>query len=297
MQLKELFNVTGSKYRLWAVMGALGFGILGALSTLSITASLFNPAGLFSKPGFFLLSSYGFLAFIVPAYLLYAALLLADPRYRPEQIFILCSLIIPFVTLALGFYWLREFETLRVHSPFISRTGKLGIGLFIFFLVAFETLLIALFRFLLFTRRNRPKKTANEPGKNAAGELTDALSPPKSKALSLRDIYAEAAAAMSIDDMDNSPVPAVFGEPEESSEVTLVEEVPADEASVDKTAYVTAETDEDVEKALAEASAFAAEEAARHGDKGAADAGGKEPSQRKKRRIPYFVPVEGLLKQ
>jgi S-DNA-T family DNA segregation ATPase FtsK/SpoIIIE len=241
------------------------------------------------------------LAFIIPAWLLFAAFLLAEPHYRPEHIFILCSFVIPFFTLAFGLYWIREFETVRVGSPFIAGAGKLGIGFLFFLLAAIEIFLIGFLRFLLFTGRRKfdfGVKAGDELDSQAASDLSA-----KPKSQSLKDIYAAAAAAMSetmpeampeamlYDNFISLPGAAVRDEntfPKEEHE--LPEEL---------TDNTPEETDDDIEKALAEAEAIAEEEAARHE--------GKKPFPEKtslsvrygkgKRGLPYFVPVEGILKQ
>jgi S-DNA-T family DNA segregation ATPase FtsK/SpoIIIE len=104
--------------------------------------------------------------------------------------------------------------------------------------------------------------------------------PPASAACSAAESFQEYTA-----DMPNKRDEIPELEAEEQAERTAEEE-PVDVSG----------TDEDVEKALAEASAYAEEEAARHSGK-KAGAGEKEIQQRKRRSLPYFVPVEGILKQ
>ncbi|MCL2318873.1 MAG: DNA translocase FtsK, partial [Treponema sp.] len=276
--------------------------------------------------------SYGFLAYIIPGYLLYAAFLLAEPRYRPDRIFVLCGLIVPFVTLALGLYWIREFETIKAVSPFSARAGRVGLGFIVFFVTGLEVLLVFLLRFLLFFRGRGNPANGDSRGdlKKRIREITERIPAPKKKSQSLRDIYAEAAASMSPD--ESSVVSAAYAEPTDpaevqpelreageepldeipgeapavysgkEAEVVSIEELPAEEIPDEAIAAeeISPEADDDdVEKALAEASVFAEEEAARHGGKKpqAADSAGKKPAREKKRRLPYFVPVEGILKQ
>ena len=183
------------------IIASLGLGITGVFLGISICAAFFELGAIISIPGSFFVRSYGILAFLIPVYLLYAAFLLADPHYRPEHIFILCALVFPFFTLALGFYWIREFETLRAESSFIARAGKLGIGFFIFFLTSLEVLVIILLRFLLFKagKKTTNEKTAPDEMKLPEDAFTGTPSPVKNKSQSLRDIYAETAAAMSAD--------------------------------------------------------------------------------------------------
>ena len=285
MQPKETHQLPESNYRYWTVFLSLTFGLTGIFLAFSILTALFGLGNAFSAPGAFFIRSYGFLSITIPAYLLYAALLLADSRYKPERIFVLCTLIIPFFTLALGFHWIRQYETLQAEIAFIARAGKVGIGFFIFSLAGLEISVIVLIRYLLFIRGNLPeqekskKKPVDKTGKTGQGKTADTEStypPPKTKSNSLRDIYAEAAAALSAEE---PPLPKSLEEPLTPNSGESRQDNPVDE---------------DVEQALAKAEAHAVEEAARH-EKTGESAGTKAP--KRKRGIPYFVPVEGILKQ
>jgi S-DNA-T family DNA segregation ATPase FtsK/SpoIIIE len=286
-----------SKYRLYAVLCSLALGILGVFLCSSIIAAFFEYGGGFSLPGSLFVRSYGFLAFLIPAWLFYAAYLLADPFYRPDQIFLLCSLALPFFTLSLGIFWIREFETYSVKSVFLSNAGKLGIGLTTFSIAVLEICVIALLRFLLFTRKN--KKTAgiiiNQEADNPAQqEFAEPF--PASGAFTEKPTETQAAEHNGIEPQGTDPQ---IIEPEEIEpqgiELKVAEPEPLALEPFDET-----ETDEDVEKALAEAeahaAAFAEEEAARHGAKksGRKTEGGVIAKMRGR---PYFVPVEGILKQ
>ena len=357
---KESFHLPPSNYRFWVILGSLILGVAGVFFGFSITAAFFDLGTIFSVPGGFFVRSYGLLAFIIPAYLLYAAFLLADPRYRPDRIFILCGVIVPFFTLTVGLYWIREYETLKTESPFIARAGKIGIGFFVFFLAGLEVLLLMLLRSLLFSgnsenkfpgnrgntfsgnRENTTPAVPRRDKKKKVKDLAGKLPSPKIKSQNLRDIYTEAAAAMSAEP-DHPAVPQgdVFAEDGETAPDTSVEELlpvsDGTESAAEATAEAAVETaeasaeaaaeaveepfagevseeitneesgeipggetaiDEDVEKALAEASALAEEEAARHGDKkNAAPSAERKSARERKRRLPYFVPVEGILKQ
>ena len=285
------FRLPQSKYRLWALVGSLGLGLMGIFLGFSITRAFLYP-GVFYGPGSFFVYSYGFLALIIPAFLLYASFILADPKYHPQRILILGCFIIPFFTLALGFYCIREFEILREQSIFIARSGKMGIGFFTFALAAFEILIIIILRFMLFSRK--PGSSIEAEPQNPTQQAPDANQHVKIPASQhLKDIYAEAAAAISADE-NMAAEPEVLEEYVEFSP----SENPAMEFLQSKNSQATVRStvaaDADVEKALAEASAYAAEEAARHEDKKDASEKGVP---KKKRRLPYFVPVEGLLKQ
>ncbi|MDR2133859.1 MAG: DNA translocase FtsK [Treponema sp.] len=289
--------------------------------------ALFDSRGIFAGPGRFFVQAYGLLAFVIPGYLIYAALLLADPRYRPDRIFILSSVTLPFVTLALGFSLIRNFDARAETSLFIAGAGKTGISFIFVILTTLESLLIVFLKSLLFGRAARAKRQENPPSRQKPAGF---LPPPKPK--NLRDIYAEAAAVYA-GSMEPPLAEAVLTgssvgtEPEAAADIPDLEdpleedddfgeaEDAADLEDIDAGTDATACSGEDdnssridgqaqspavepepspagdVEKALAEAAAAAA---IRHG---AAPAGGLSSPYRKKRRGPYSVPVEGILNQ
>jgi S-DNA-T family DNA segregation ATPase FtsK/SpoIIIE len=285
-----------SKYRFYTVVCSLALGILGLALCLSIIAAFFEFGGVFSLPGSFFINSYGFLSFLIPAWLFYAAYLLADPHYRPDQIFLLCGFALPFFTLSLGILWIREFETYSTESAFIANAGKLGIGLATFSIAVLEICVIALLRFLLFTR-NYKKPTDQDlnqqPDIIANQSLPESI--PASGASVESASEPQVVEPQFIEPQVVEPEPALV-EPLET-EPTILKPLPLihpveiigripHQAPLNET-----EPDEDVEKALADAEAQAAEEeAARHGAK-------KGKGITKRKRQPYYVPVEGILKQ
>jgi len=182
--LKNLFQLPQTKYRLWMILGSLGLGTGGVFLGFSLVAAFSNAGTAISFPGDFFVRSYGILAFLIPLYFLYAAFVLADPEYRPKSIFNLACFIIPFFTLSLGFFWIREFESLSMESPVIATVGRVGIGFFVFLLLALELFFIATLRRLLFSRTKGPAKTKQ----NKADLQQGPAAPARSK--SLRDIYA-----------------------------------------------------------------------------------------------------------
>ena len=294
---------------------------MGILLALSIGSSYINPWSTFASAGSFFVHSYGILAFLIPAYLLFAAFILADPVYRPGRIFFLCGFIVPFFTLALGSYWIREFEHIR--SPFLGQIGKLGIGFSVFLLTALETIAIIFLYSVLFVR----KKPRSAPDGNRPARA------PQSPVKKLRDIYAEAAAAVSAEEEalrkqtpwgqdlygamvqgqtmkdrlegqtsgkfaeENLPVAkftpakltaAKFASANETYTVQESSNTPFDDVDDEDE-----DVDEDVEKALAAAEAHSVEEAARHETPQKVAVKG----QTSKRGQTYFVPVDGILKR
>ncbi|MDR1862940.1 MAG: DNA translocase FtsK, partial [Treponema sp.] len=306
---------------LWSV---LGLGIISLFLVYSILSALFDSGGILAGPGRFFVQSYGLLAFIVPGYLIYAAVLLADPRYRPDKIFALSGIIPPFITLALGFSLIRNFDTKAALSPFIARAGKTGISFIFVTLTVTESLIIVSLKSFLFERENKAKRRA--PARRKPVGL---LPPPETKDRKLRGIYAEAAAhpagteaplaaAVVQEEFDapgdipeaENPLPAEaaededadFSNPEEAGDFVNagIEEAgypeeedrpsPAGEPVPKPAGRNEPSSTTDVEKALAEA---AAEAAIRH----AAPPAGLSLPCPKKRRGPYSVPVEGILNQ
>ncbi|MDR1802489.1 MAG: DNA translocase FtsK [Treponema sp.] len=191
------------------MLGSLGLGALGVLLGLSIGSFYVNPWSVLSLPGSFFVHSYGVLAFLIPVYLLFATFILADPVYRPNRIFILGGFIIPFFTIALGFYWIREFETVGAAS-LLGRFGKPGIGFSVFLLTALETAGIISLYSALFGRKKSVGGICGKARRGVHGEVGARSWPepienrlgkaPQSPAEKLRDIYAAAAAAVSAEE-------------------------------------------------------------------------------------------------
>jgi S-DNA-T family DNA segregation ATPase FtsK/SpoIIIE len=327
--LKNFFHIPESKFRRAAVLSSLGLGLISLFLFYSITSALFDSRGILAGPGRFFVQSYGLLALIIPGYLAYAAVLLADPRYRPDRIFVLSGVTLPFITLALGFFLIRNFDARAETSPFIARAGKTGISFIFVILTTLESLIILFLKSLLFGRAAKAGREANPPSWQKPAGL---LPPPKPK--KLKDIYAEAAALYS-GSMEpplqaaaftgppaqeefeaSADIPELEDPPEEGDENFVELEEAADLEVIDDDTEEAARSGEDgcssrpggqakspagekepsptgdgdVEKALADAEAAAA---IRHG---AAPAGLSSP-YRKKRRGPYSVPVEGILNQ
>jgi S-DNA-T family DNA segregation ATPase FtsK/SpoIIIE len=99
--------------------------------------------------------SYGLLSFIVPIYLLYAAFLLADPVYRPNRIFILSCAAVPFFTLAIGFAFIREFDSWADQFVLFDMAGKGGLSFIVILLTLLEVLIIMAFSALLFAQQHK----------------------------------------------------------------------------------------------------------------------------------------------
>jgi S-DNA-T family DNA segregation ATPase FtsK/SpoIIIE len=169
-----------------ALIGTVILTLAAVLLALVIGASLLERSFIAAGAGDFLVRSYGLLAFAVPLYLFLAALILADPVYRPERIFILSSAVFPFLTLALGFAFVRDFDQRAADFAFLRIAGRGGFSFVMIILTVLEGLLIINLSSLLFKK----KKKAAKP---SPGEGRALLPSPRSK---LKDIYTEAASGM-----------------------------------------------------------------------------------------------------
>ncbi|GHV75297.1 hypothetical protein AGMMS49942_01180 [Spirochaetia bacterium] len=129
-------------YRILSILVALGLAVAAVLLGIIITGTLLNKTELARGPGDFLVRAYGVLAFIIPLYLLAAALILADPHFRPDRIFILTGSTFPFLTLAIGFSFLRDFNIRSLEWVFLAQTGRIGFSLIIILLTVIESFLI-----------------------------------------------------------------------------------------------------------------------------------------------------------
>ncbi|GHV39119.1 hypothetical protein AGMMS49546_10640 [Spirochaetia bacterium] len=212
MSLKDFLSRPDSKYRIAAIAGAAILGLSSLFLGISIAGAILGMPGYRTGPGAFFAASYGLLAFAIPAYLFFAAFILADNAWRPDRIFILGAVIFPFITLAVGVSFMRDFEVRSQEFALLDLTGRAGFSFIIVALTVFESLMIAVLKILLFPNKGR---SAGRPGgRHAAGEGPVAgvnqqpgrrqksksllLPAPASQAApgtSLKDIYTESAAA------------------------------------------------------------------------------------------------------
>lgn len=146
----KLSNDTYFRFRAIAVGLAILLGVCSILMALSLFSALFG-IGIFpAVPGVFFARSFGILSLFIPVYLGYAAFVVADPRWRPDRIFLLSACIIPFVTLVIGFSFIRDFEMRSQQYAFLNFTGKTGFNLLIIFITVVEVLVIQFLRNVLF---------------------------------------------------------------------------------------------------------------------------------------------------
>jgi S-DNA-T family DNA segregation ATPase FtsK/SpoIIIE len=138
---KKKFSCPRDGFRVAAIVSSVLLTIFALGLGFSIVSSLFNLSASF-PPGDFFVRSYGILALIIPLFLLYAAFILADPRWRPDRIFILSAALFPFMTLAAGFTMVRDFEIHSAGFALLDHTGKAGFSFLTVLLAVVETILI-----------------------------------------------------------------------------------------------------------------------------------------------------------
>ncbi|MDR0590119.1 MAG: hypothetical protein LBG25_06195, partial [Spirochaetaceae bacterium] len=322
MNLKTFFSQPDYKFRLAAMAGALGLGAFSLFLGFSIAVSFFNLPGIPALPVDFLTDAYGFLSFGIPLYLFAAALLLADPQYRPNRIFILNAGIFPFLTLAIGFAFIRDFADYANRLPLLASLGKTGFGFLVITLTFCEGLVImALVSFLFPSPAAEQTPTAGLGRSRLALPL---LPPPAAK---ISDAYSEAALLKDGTGRTQSPplpldkkVPAEFSDseplPDMASRHSIREEVQKIGAYIEEPDFFEdirflepmdevfpgePEDGEELEYAGEEP-----EEIRPYGNgRWAGEAEPEEPVSRGtepkigkiKKHGPYQVPVEGLLNQ
>jgi S-DNA-T family DNA segregation ATPase FtsK/SpoIIIE len=148
--LKEVFTQEVSKFRLIAIIAGGILGFLSIILGVSITGALFGAEGFLFGIGTFLVNAYGVLSFAIPAYIFFAAFILAEPVYRPQRIFILNAVLVPFLTLAVGFVFIRDFDSFSLSIPLLRLLNRSGFNFFIVLLTTAEGIAIMLFMSMLF---------------------------------------------------------------------------------------------------------------------------------------------------
>jgi S-DNA-T family DNA segregation ATPase FtsK/SpoIIIE len=131
---KEKLNLP-PRFYIYAV--TLLLGVLAVVFTFSISASLFGVPAMNSALGDFFSDSYGILSFAIPAYFIFAAIILLDNTFRPRSFFFLNSALFPFLTLAVSFSFIRDYDYYAGQFSLLDAVGKNG---FSFITVAFTML-------------------------------------------------------------------------------------------------------------------------------------------------------------
>ena len=153
---KHKFNSDGYfKFRSIAIFLVIFLGIVCICLSLSLFSALFGIRIFPAVPGIFLVRAFGFLSLLVPVYFAYAAFILADPRWRPDRIFILNAFLLPFLTLVAGFVFIRDFEIYSMQYSFLHFTGKTGFSLIIISAAVAEVLILQIIKNRFFFNESR----------------------------------------------------------------------------------------------------------------------------------------------
>ena len=186
----DFLNITEDnfRYRLAALAAAAVLAVVALVLALSLLGAVFGLKAFNPFFGSFFSHSYGILAFFIPFFLCYAAFILADPRWRPDRIYVLVVSFFPFLSLAVGFIVIRDFDSLSTEYAFLDAAGKNIFGLIVVIITFFEVIALRMLKNVLFVRKTnaRTRRTRREERKGPS-----LLPPPKAN---LNDVYAEAAA-------------------------------------------------------------------------------------------------------
>ena len=151
--ISRFYTDMSYKFRTIAICLAVFLGLCGFLMCFSMFSVLFGMGFFPGIVGKFFARSFGILSLFVPVYLGYAAFILADPKWRPDRIFTLNAGLIPFLTLAMGFALIRDFELRAAQFNFLNFTGKTGFSLLIIFITVMEILVLQIIKSTLFRQK------------------------------------------------------------------------------------------------------------------------------------------------
>jgi len=173
------------KFRAVTVGLAVFLGLCSILMGFSIFSALFGINFFPPVPGIIFTRSFGLLSLLIPAHLAYASYILADPKWRPDRIFILSACIFPFLTLAIGFSFARDFEFRSAQSALLNFTGKTGFNLLIIFITVIEVLALQIIKNMLFfgetgnVHGGKPKRLLLPPVNNKHNESAVSAAEPR----------------------------------------------------------------------------------------------------------------------
>jgi len=141
------------KFRTISLILAGFLGVCSILLGLSLVSALFGLRIFPAAPGMLFARSFGILSLLIPVYFFYAAFILANPVWRPDRIFILGGLTFPFLTLAIGFAVIRDFDIRSAQSAFLNFTGRTGFSLLIISITVLEILALQVLKTRFFRRK------------------------------------------------------------------------------------------------------------------------------------------------
>jgi S-DNA-T family DNA segregation ATPase FtsK/SpoIIIE len=143
-----------SPFRIGSLAGAGALFIFALYTGFAIADGLFDIPNVAAPLGAFFANAYGILAFAIPVYCLWGAILLIDPVYKPARIFTLGASLAPFVTLAIGYNYFHLFDELAESSDFLQLTGRVGYICIILFCILIELIVILILNEALFQKEN-----------------------------------------------------------------------------------------------------------------------------------------------
>ena len=141
---------TISIVRTVSITVAFALVLLAAIAVVCMAATLAVPGDPRKGLGNLFLNAYGLLAFLVPAWFVWGATILWSPVFSPRAIFALDTSVVPFFTLAAGFYHTREFARFAENNPVLTVLGLHGFSLTIVAAALLETVVIGALAYKLF---------------------------------------------------------------------------------------------------------------------------------------------------
>ncbi|MDR0638614.1 MAG: DNA translocase FtsK [Spirochaetaceae bacterium] len=137
--------------------------LLAAIAVVCVAVALAVPGNPRKGLGNLFLNAYGLLAFLVPAWFVWGATILWSPIFSPRAIFALDTSIVPFFTLAAGFYYTRRFARFAENSPVLTVLGLHGFSLTIVAIALMETVVIGVLAYKLFPQTPMRRKGFRYP--------------------------------------------------------------------------------------------------------------------------------------
>ncbi|MDR1468607.1 MAG: DNA translocase FtsK [Spirochaetaceae bacterium] len=146
-----------------SIATAFALVLLAATVVVCIAVALAVPGDSRKGLGNVFLNAYGLLSFLVPAWFVWGATILWSPVFSPRAIFALDTSIVPFFTLAAGFYHTREFARFAENSPVLTVLGPHGFSVTIVAIALMETVIIGALAYKLFPHTPMRRKEFRYP--------------------------------------------------------------------------------------------------------------------------------------
>jgi hypothetical protein len=180
MKFGNSFFAKHTLIRRLSITAAFTLFFFAVLTAAFVAIALIFPNASHRGLGRSLLNAYGLFAFLVPAWLVWASTILLSPVFSSRAIFALNASVVPFFTLATGFYFSRDFARFAEISPVLIVLGRHGYSLTIVVLALTEAVAIGALAYKLFpqvfVRRKKVRSAVRRTGtgKQArTGEIFD----------------------------------------------------------------------------------------------------------------------------